>query len=65
MLLQGARVCYFSSVQQSEAGLEETGDHASTSNMPASSLFALENIIQQRVEQHNQDSGDALLEHVR
>lgn len=65
MRLQGARVCYFSSVQCTDAGLQETGDHASTDHMPASSLFALENIIQQRVEQHSQESGDSLLQELK
>ncbi|KAL3141255.1 hypothetical protein ABBQ38_003595 [Trebouxia sp. C0009 RCD-2024] len=53
----GARTCYFSSVERTDARLHEEGDHASTSNMPASSLFALEGIIQQRVQQHSQDAG--------
>ncbi|KAL3162363.1 hypothetical protein ABBQ32_010044 [Trebouxia sp. C0010 RCD-2024] len=53
----GARTCYFSSVERTDARLHEESNHASTSNMPASSLFALEGIIQQRVQQHSQDAG--------
>lgn len=32
--------------------------------MPASSLFALESIIQQRVQQHGQDTGEAVPQHL-
>ena len=32
--------------------------------MPASSLFALESIIQQRVQQHSQDTGEAVQQHL-
>lgn len=56
--LQGARTCYFSSVERTEGKLQEAGHHESASNMPASSLFALESIIQQRVQQHTQDTGE-------
>lgn len=44
--------------------MQEAGHHESTSNMPASSLFALESIIQQRVQQHSQNTGEAVLEHL-
>ena len=63
--LQGARTCYFSSVERTEGKLQEAGHHESTSNMPASSLFALESIIQQRVQQHTQDTGEAAPQHLQ
>lgn len=53
----GARTCYFSEVDLSDAGLQEAGHHESRSNMPASSLFALENIITQRIEHSSQNPG--------
>lgn len=48
---QGARTCYFSEVAAGEAGVQQTGDSTSQDHTPASSIFALENIIQQRVQQ--------------
>lgn len=63
--LQGARTCYFSSVECTEGKLQEAGHHESTSNMPASSLFALESIIQERVQQHTQDTGEVVLQHLQ
>lgn len=53
----GARTCYFSEVDRTDSGLQEAGHHESRSNMPASSLFALENIISQRIEQSSQNPG--------
>lgn len=50
-MLQGARSCYFASVQSGEQGVQLAGHSESQDDMPASSLFALENIIQQRIEQ--------------
>ena len=44
--------------------MQEAGHHESTSSMPASSLFALESIIQQRVQQHSQDTGEAVQQHL-
>lgn len=64
-VLQGARTCYFSSVERTEGKLHEAGHHESASNMPASSLFALEGIIQQRVQQHTQDTGKAVPQHLQ
>ena len=32
--------------------------------MPASSLFALESIIQQRIQQHSQDTGETVPQHL-
>ena len=57
MCIQGARTCYFSSVKRSDDAVQEAGHHDSTDNMPASSLFALENIIHQRVDLQSQNAG--------
>ena len=63
--MQGARTCYFSAIDCTEAGVQESGHHASVNNMPASSLFALENTIQQRVDNHQQSTGETFLLHGR
>ena len=59
--MQGARTCYYSEVARVDGSLQEAGQYVSTDHMPASSLFALENIIQQRVEQQQQNTGESQL----
>ena len=48
--LQGAPTCWFSEVKLSESKVSERGESTSQSMAPASTLLALQRIIQQRKE---------------
>ena len=49
-ILQGAPTCWFSEVTLSESKVSERGEPTSQSMAPASTLLALQRIIQQRKE---------------